>query len=396
MLKAIDLRNKLAPGKHSIGDGAYLEVKPSGAAKWRLKYRLAGVERRITLGAYPAISTISAARDLALKARIQIREGLDPVAERRAKVAALVAKQRTFAEEADAWLAARKPTWAAETLRKATLAVNDLKQDLADEPIAALRSAAVAASLRRIEKRAPDLARKAKQAVQSIVKQAIADGHREEGQFLSLKRALGRQEVEHMPAATTPEELGEVLRKIRAYPGRVVRAALLMLAYTAQRPAQISAMRWDEVSGDEWRFAAGRTKTRAHIVSLPGQALALLDEMRQYTGGKGYVFPALARQRSPHLHRDTMSLTLREGLGLRGKQVPHGFRTSLRTLGRERLQIAPAILEAQVAHDKKGQVQKAYDRTEFTKERRQVMQQWADWVDSLAEAAEQAAARAPT
>jgi hypothetical protein len=55
----------------------------------------------------------------------------------------------------------------------------------------------------------------------------------------------------------------------------------------------------------------------------------------------------------------------------------------LRTVARERLGIPADVLEAQLAHAKKGDVQKAYDRTQFLDERKVAMQSWADYLDRL-------------
>lgn len=99
-----------------------------------------------------------------------------------------------------------------------------------------------------------------------------------------------------------------------------------------------------------------------HLVPLSTQAAQLLQEMRAYTGGRQYVFPPLARQKTPHLHRDALSNALRK-MGFKGTHATHGFRATFRTLGRERLNISSDVSEAQLAHAKRDEVQKAYDRT---------------------------------
>ena len=142
-------------------------------------------------------------------------------------------------------------------------------------------------------------------------------------------------------------------------------------------------MRWDEIEASEWRIPAEKMKTRhAHIVPLPRQALALLEAMKPYTAGREFVFPALARQSTPHLHRDALSNALRR-MGFAGKHATHGFLGMLRTAGRERLGIDSDVLEAQLAHAKRGNVAKAYDRTTFGAARVKAMQKWADWLDGL-------------
>jgi integrase len=154
---------------------------------------------------------------------------------------------------------------------------------------------------------------------------------------------------------------------------------------TAMRPGIVASARWSEMDLDaaEWSVPGPRMKMRhAHIVSLPRQAIAALREMIPYTGGKEFVFPPLARQETPHLHRDSLSAALRR-MGFAGRHATHGFRGMLRTVARERLGIDPDILEAQLAHAKKGDVQKAYDRTTFGEPRRKAMQAWADYLDQL-------------
>ena len=70
-------------------------------------------------------------------------------------------------------------------------------------------------------------------------------------------------------------------------------------------------------------------------------------------------------------------------MGFKRKHATHGFRGMLRTVGRERLGVDIDVLEAQLAHAKRGDIQKAYDRTTFDDDRRRVMQEWADHIDGL-------------
>jgi integrase len=133
----------------------------------------------------------------------------------------------------------------------------------------------------------------------------------------------------------------------------------------------------------EWHVAAEQMKMRHdHIVPSPKQAIAVLNGLQSLTGTGHYVFPSPARQRTPHLHRDALSKALWE-TGFRGKHATHGFRGMLRTVGRERLGVDIDVLEAQLAHAKRGDVQKAYDRTTFDDDRRRVMKEWADYIDRL-------------
>jgi len=258
-----------------------------------------------------------------------------------------------------------------------------LLPDLGQVNVGTLDSRTAAATLRKLAGHAPDLARKARQYLSGIVSFAILEGLREDGRpltFEALPKATG-----HIAAATLPDELAAVMRALRKYESPVTRAALLMTAYTAQRPGNIATMRWAEIhdtaAGAEWRIPAEKMKMRApHIVPLSRQARALLAQMKEYTAGREFVFPPLARQQTPHLHRDALSAALRR-MGFQGQHATHGFRAAFRTLGRERLHIAEDVLEAQLAHAKRGNVAAAYDRTRHIAARETAVQQWSDYLD---------------
>lgn len=374
------------------GEGLHL-ISRGGRRHWRLKYaRPDGRENRIALGPYPMV-TLKDARVKRDNARRQLAAGIDPSEERkRNREEAKRDTHDTFGRFAEVWLAVKAKGWADATRRKNELCVRSyLVPALGKRNVRAITSGDVVKVLRKAADHAPEVARKAAIAAQAIIRLAITAGAREDGRLLdlNLRDNLPAAEKHHFPAATLPAELGNVLRKINAYPSAVTRAALLVCAYTGQRPGTVATMRWAEISADhrEWIIPASKMKTgHRHIVPITRQLVGLLDDMRQFTAGREYVFPPLARQKTPHLHRDAMSKAFRE-MGLRGKQTPHGLRASFRTLARERLGVAADVLEAQLAHAKKGEVQAAYDRTRFDAEREKVMQQWADYLDTLRDGA---------
>jgi integrase len=364
--------------------GLHLIRSAAGARLWRLKYRRPdGRENRIALGEYPAV-TLNRAREERDKARAMLRDGRDPSAERVARREAAVRElQSTFQAAARGWLKFKASGWAPETARKAAFIVDSyLVPAIGDKNIATLASKDVSKPLQAIAAKTPDIAHKARQFVGGIVRYAQREGLRDEARALPLDEILTKYDKGHIAAATTPDDIAKVLRAVDAYDSPVTRAALLMCAWTALRPGVVVAMRWDEIQGDEWHIPGAKMKMgHAHIVSLPKQAMALLETLRPYSG-TGYVFPPQARQKTKHLNRDSLSKALRD-MGFQGEHAPHGFRGALRTIGRERLNIDVDVLEAQLAHAKKGAVQKAYDRTVFNDARRKAMQAWADYLDTL-------------
>jgi integrase len=374
------------PGKLFDGGGLYLDVRPNGARYWRMKYRHGGRENLLAFGVYPEVS-LSEARRRRDEARALLRNGKDPSAEKKAaKDAQRRNADAAFPKVAAAWLAFKKRSWAAETYRKAEYVTDTyLIPALRRTSITTMTTKQGADALAAIAEKAPALAAKGRQYLGGIVGYAIRHGLREDGKLLSLRGAVPNHDKGHIPAATDPKEVAALAKAIDAYPMEVTRAALKLAMLTAMRPGIVASARWAEIDLDaaEWHVPGERMKTKhAHIVSLPTQAIAVLREMLVYSQGREYVFPPLARQKTPHLHRDALSKALRT-MGFQGRHATHGFRGMLRTVARERLGIDPDILEAQLAHAKKGDVQKAYDRTTFGDARRKAMQAWADYIDQL-------------
>lgn len=366
------------------GNGLHL-INREGASRyhWRLKYaRPDGRENRLALGHYPEVS-LAEARKRAMDARYQLRDGIDPGLARKERKAAAT---ETFAKYAKQWLKIHSPGWAKSTRQKQERIVNHyMIPKLGARLVRELSSRDVLPVIRDMAKHAPVLARKAGATAQAIIRHAISEGARDDGRLLDLdlRGNLPKYKKGHLAAATTRTDVKLVIGTIRALKGEITRAALFMCAYTAQRPGDVAAMRWADVDKKTAEWIIPKTKTgAAQVVPLSRQALALVESMEAYSAGDAYVFPAIAKQRTPHLHRDSLSKALRDA-GLRGKQTPHGLRATLRTLARERLGVSSDVLEAQLAHAKRGDVQAAYDRTGFVAERHRVMQAWADYLDAI-------------
>lgn len=391
------------------GNGLSLAVSPAGRKTWTVRYRLADGSRPApaTIGSYPDMS-LADARIRAVEVQRDAKQGKMTAGTRKAKQVASAAAGAEQAVEALAkaeteraslravssrWLAEKRPSWATETYRKARLVVDSyLIPKLGDADMRTLETKDVRPVLLEMAKDTPQLARKARQYVGSIVEQAINEGLRHDESSLRLARVLPKFRSGHMPAVTDDDgRLGEVMRAIDGYENRVVRAALVLAALTAMRSGVVASARWSEIdlTTGVWNIpgknpdGTNRMKTGQDFsTSLPIQALSVLREMHERNMDSEYVFPPQARQNNPHLHRDALSKALRE-MGFQGEHTTHGFRASLRTLGRERLGIDVDVLEAQLAHAPRDEVEAAYARVKFKEKRREVMQAWADYLDEL-------------
>ena len=392
-------RPQSKPYSMASGRGLRLEVMPTGIKQWVARYRTPeGKQRTKVVGIYPDMG-IADAHKATEDLRQQVRMGEAPIGlHDRIKAAAQAltldqveeqqrardAREHSFTVVSDAWLEDRKTGWATSTYDKAVFIVRKrLQPHIGTLDMRTMASKDVVSVLRQLGADAPSLARKAHQYLNGVVEHSIQSGMRGDDQVLRLRGVLPKYRGGHIPAVTKVQGIGPLMQAILAYDSRVTRGGLLLAAYTACRPGIVAAAAWEEIDLDraEWAIPAAKMKTGVdHVVSLPRQALDVLAEMRQY-GGEVFVFPG--SQSNEHMHRDALSKALRT-MGFQGRHATHGFRAMLRTVARERLKIDVDVLEAQLAHAKKDEVQAAYDRARFEDERRLVMQTWADFLHEQA------------
>ncbi|MDP1550705.1 MAG: tyrosine-type recombinase/integrase [Nitrosomonas sp.] len=389
ILNLTDVQIRTAkPGETKYdGKGLELIVDANGNRRWVLRYRRSdGRRNMVGLGSYPDVSA-SAARIEAEEIRQKLRQEIDPVDYKKSeKLRQKSAIRGAFKAIAEEWYAHKANGWAKETARKAREILDDsLFPRLAKKPIAEISSADIKPVLLEIHDRAPRLAVKARQYCNQIIRYAIQEGLREDGRELSLKGALPESTKGHYAAITKSNDLPELLKAIKGIDSIYSKVALLVCLYTASRPGVVAGMRWNELDleNKEWHIPASRMKSsNDHITPLPDQLIPMLKELQGLTGESPFVFPGFRDPINRHIHRDSLSKVLREN-GLRNVTVTHGFRATFRTVARERLRIDPDVLEAQLAHAKKGEVQSAYDRTQFLTERHHLVQQWTDYIEAL-------------
>ena len=126
----------------------------------------------------------------------------------------------------------------------------------------------------------------------------------------------------------------------------------------------------------------GKLNGPPHLVPLPKQAVAVLRELHDETGEGKLVFRGERHHDRP-MSDNTVNAALR-AIGFSADEVTgHGFRATARTMLHEQLGFDPNIIEAQLAHSVKDSLGRAYNRTEFVEQRREMLQTWADFLDKL-------------
>jgi integrase len=131
-----------------------------------------------------------------------------------------------------------------------------------------------------------------------------------------------------------------------------------------------------------WRIPAEKMKKRReHVVPLSRQVLKILEELTNITKGSRFVFPTITSKSKP-MSENTIRVALRS-MGYTNEQMTaHGFRTLASTNLNEQGWNSD-LIEMSLAHIEGNSVRAAYNRAERLAERREMMQHWADWLDSL-------------
>ena len=119
-----------------------------------------------------------------------------------------------------------------------------------------------------------------------------------------------------------------------------------------------------------------------HLVPLPRQAIAVFRDLHALMGQGKMVFRG-ERHHDRAMSENTVNAALR-AMGFSADEVTgHGFRATARTMLHERLGYSPDVIEAQLAHTVRDSLGRAYNRTEFVEQRREMLQTWADYLDQL-------------
>lgn len=366
--------------------GMYLEVSPSGGKWWRVKYRIGGKEKRLSLGVYPDVS-LSQARQRREDARKLIADGVDPSENRKAQKAAKVERAaNSFETVAREWYAKFSPGWVTGHGDKI---IRRLERDIfpwvGATPVAEVKAPELLKALRRIEERgAIETSHRALQNCGQVMRYAIATGRAERDISADLRGALPPVKGGHHSAITEPKELAPLLRAIQGYEGSfATRVALQLAPMLFVRPGELRSAEWAHIDLDaaEWRYVVTKTQTE-HIVPLSTQAVALLRELQPLTGSGKYAFPSTRSDKRPM--SDVTLLAALRRLGFSGEQVTvHGFRATARTILDEVLGFRPDLMEHQLAHAVKDPNGRAYNRTAHLEARRDMMQKWADYLEQL-------------
>ncbi|WP_029149179.1 integrase arm-type DNA-binding domain-containing protein [Methylophilus sp. 5] len=384
------LRNaKPKDADYTITDGLGLSVLISskGGKWWRFRYRYLGKPKLLSLGTYPEIS-LQQARARRDEARALVADGIDPSQHRKeVKVKAKLEATNTFQAVADDWHALHNKAKSERHQQrvKRWLEVY-LYPSLGNKPISTITAPMVLDTTSTLQKQNKlETAHRIIQTAGQVFRYAIQKGFATYNPAPDLKGALPPPVVKNMAAMIEPKDFAELLRSIDGYQGTLtVQCALKLAPLLFQRIGELRHMKWADLDfeNNEWRYLVTKTKTQ-HIVPLSRQAVAIIETMRPYSGHGMYVFPGGRTHERP-MSENAINAALRNmGYDTQAEITGHGFRAIAQTLGEQELGLDPKHIERQLAHSVANPLGTAYERAQFLKDRKVMMQTWADYLDEL-------------
>lgn len=366
-------------------DGLCLEIRPTGARLWRLRYRRpdTGKPNMLSLGTYPAVG-LQEARRACTEARTLIASGMDPSEARkrdatpddndqfRAVAAEWIGKQGDWSVATRAKCEALLRTWAFPWIGRRRM------RDISPSDMLTL--------IRRPEGAGKiETAQRLKQRCGQIFRYGIPTGRCERDPTADLRGVLKTVKTRHHSAITDRRALGQLMRAIDAFGGTfVTQCALKLSALTFVRPGELRHWEWAEIDFDakQWHIPGDKMKMGdPHIVPLSDQVLVILEDLQAVTGRQRWVFPSIRGGGRP-MSENTVNVALK-ALGYSGDMhVAHGFRSTASTLLNE-AGWNPDWIERQLAHAEPNAIRGAYNYAKWMPDRARMMQAWADLLDAL-------------
>ena len=394
-LTALEIKNA-KPGMHADGGGLYLCVKNSGSKSWVFRFQLEGRRREMGLGSLKALEVVKA-RAKAAEFKSKIAAGIDPLDERRAEKKAKLEQRKhaeialkreevTFRKAAEHLIENKKPSW---TNPKHVQQWENTLATYAYPVIGALPVADVGAEhiieiLKPIWSKKSETASRVRMRIENVLNAAKLMGWRSGDNPAVYKGGLEAvlppiskvKKVRHHPAM--PFEDARAFMAMLSKRKGISARALEFCILTAARSGEVRHATWDEIDleTDLWIVPAERMKARReHRVPLSKEAKAILETLPRLANSQ-LVFPG---QKGRPLSDMTLSAVLKR-MDLKHYTV-HGFRSTFRDWTAETTHHSSETVEMALAHTISNKVEAAYRRGDLLEKRRDLMKDWAQFLD---------------
>lgn len=399
------------------GNGLQLLIKPDGKKIWEIRYTIDGKAKKTTGGTYPAVS-LKDARTKRDELKGKVLNGIDPIEEKRAlkqakekEAEAMAAVDHSqFHNVVYEWLSTLKSAEITATKRKRAferdlfpyLCTYDENHQIASsKPISEITHGELLKIIAAKGQTAAETASRIFADCKQLWRYAVSHEYTDLDITMRIdKNSVPKAEPTNRPKITDEKILGELLNAIDDYQcdgGVIVKNLLRFVSLIPLRAENLCALRWEQVDLEKAIITIPRSEMKLKnknlpdcIMPLPHQAVAILEEMKPFTGWGQWVFHGLKDMKS-HVNKESGNKALRimgftdEAAGR--KQTLHSFRGTYRSLAEtyhEQHGARFEVMERVLDHHEGNKVVRAYThKADYTEPMRDLLQWWADYLDEV-------------
>lgn len=367
----------------SDGDGLSLRIRPSGSKTWIFNYYTPYTKKRskISFGTFPDVS-LAFARQQREEARVLVAQGIDPKYNREEREQARRTEiENTFEAFSLQYLDIKSKTAVASTIKKR-------KETLNNYLLPAIGGMSVTDVKPAVMKRLLDpvyadgkveTVKRICIVANEIMRIAVTSGAIEFNPISDITKLYPAKKTNHNPHLA-PEELPELVEALaKANITLTTRNLILWQLHSITRPGEAAAAKWSQIDFDEKVWIVPVPKMhKTHTVPLTPQMLAILDEMRPFSGHREYIFPA-DRDPKRHTHQQTANAALKR-IGFKDRSTAHGLRGLASTTLNEH-GFDGDLVESALSHEEENKVRRAYNHTDYLERRIPMMHWWSDRIE---------------
>ena len=411
-LSAIEVKRLASPGWHAVGGvaGLLLQIRQPAkddaplARSWILRLRIAGERQLIGLGSYPQVS-LAEAREQARKLSAEARGGVNLIARKRAQRSALIAaasRNKTFKDCAEAYMEAHASDYSNDKHRKQWASTLESyaypvvgKMLVADISMRHVLDVLLQDTVHRNGSRGklwytkPETAKRLLDRIKTVLDYATVSEYRSgmnpatwKGYLDSqLPSTRGLKEVKHFPSLPY-EQIGDFMIHLRQKDS-ISAKALEFIILTDMRSGSVRQATWSEIDFNKqlWIIPPKHFKTRVEFrVPLQPQAISLLKQLPRINDSDR-IFPNGQGKPLSDMALNQLMRGMHERGEFKGEAVPHGFRATHRTWAAEQTDYPEEVRKLASGHAVGDAVKEAYQRTDLLEKRRNLMNDWANFLD---------------
>ncbi|WP_336929350.1 tyrosine-type recombinase/integrase [Acinetobacter tandoii] len=380
----------------------YIEVRPSGKKIWRFKYTLNGKEGTVSFGEYPIVS-LAEARKKKDESKALLKDDINPVDDKKKKkIEAITATTNTFKAVAEEYALEQMKYKSEDYIEQFKRSMRkDIYKVIGHKPVKDVNSSDVLTIMKDTMVRVKKLshygtgeaaANQNRRFVSLVMKYAIVTLRADNDPTYAVRSAIESPEIEHARPLEKDERI-KLRTRLELYGGtRTVRNTCLAMMYSMLRASEIRRMQWSFVDFKEKviefpkasrrrKQERSNKKNHIHLVPMSDQLCALLKEQYEISQNETYVFAAPFKK-DEMLARTSLNRAL-VFIGL-PEVTTHDFRATASTLLNEK-GYKPDWINKQLAHVEENKTRATYNHARWLDDRRKMLQDWADIVDSWKE-----------